>query len=141
MFYGGLSALLLLSPPCLSLKSALPFLKSRQLIALGIAWLGFNYVNYCFVTFNVDFFQTGMGMNQSIAALIGSICSAAGIIAPLFGAVSDRINKNRKYLMIVFGCVGLLIASRMRRFRSGCSSFSRFWGTPFSLRRAALWRR
>lgn len=105
-----------------SLKSALPFLKSRQLIALGIAWLGFNYVNYCFVTFNVDFFQTGMGMNQSIAALIGSICSAAGIIAPLFGAVSDRINKNRKYLMIVFGCVGLLIAAAVG-FQNATLSF------------------
>lgn len=105
-----------------SLKDALPYLKSRQLVALGIAWLGFNYVNYCFVTYNVDFFQTGMGMEQSIAALIGSICSAAGIIAPLFGAISDRINRNRKYLMIVLGCVGLLIASAVG-FQNATLSF------------------
>ncbi len=93
-----------------SLREALPYLKSRQLVALGIAWLGFNYVNYCFTTYNVDFFQTGMGMDQTMAALIGSIASACGIIAPLFGAISDRINKNRKYLMIVFGCLALLLA-------------------------------
>lgn len=105
-----------------SLKEALPFLKSRQLVALGIAWLGFNYVNYCFVTYNVDFFQTGMGMDQSIAALIGSICSAAGIIAPLFGAASDRISKSRKYLMIVLGCVGLLIAAAVG-FQNATLSF------------------
>ena len=93
-----------------SLREALPFLKSRQLIALGIAWLGFNYVNYCFTTYNVDFFETGMGMDQTLAALLGSIASACGIIAPLFGAISDRINRNRKYLMIVFGCLALVLA-------------------------------
>lgn len=94
-----------------TLREALPFLKSRQLVALGIAWLGFNYVNYCFTTYNVDFFQTGMGMDQTMAALIGSIASACGIIAPLFGAISDRINKDRKYLMIVLGCLALLLAA------------------------------
>ena len=93
-----------------SFREAIPFLKSRQLVALGIAWLGFNYVNYCFTTYNVDFFQTGMGMDQTMAALIGSIASACGIIAPLFGAISDRINKNKKYLMIVMGCLALLLA-------------------------------
>lgn len=94
-----------------TLREALPFLKSRQLVALGVAWLGFNYVNYCFTTYNVDFFQTGMGMDQTMAALIGSIASACGIIAPLFGAISDRINKDRKYLMIVLGCLALLLAA------------------------------
>lgn len=94
-----------------TLREALPFLKSRQLVALGIAWLGFNYVNYCFTTYNVDFFQTGMGMDQTMAALIGSVASACGIIAPLFGAISDRINKDRKYLMIVLGCLALLLAA------------------------------
>lgn len=94
-----------------TLREALPFLKSRQLVALGIAWLGFNYVNYCFTTYNVDFFQTGLGMDQTMAALIGSVASACGIIAPLFGAISDHINKNKKYLMIVTGCLALLLAS------------------------------
>lgn len=92
-------------------KEVWPFLRSRQLLALAVAWLVFNFVNYCFTTYNVAFFQEGWGMDAARASLVGSIASACGIIAPFFGAVSDRIQRDKKYLMIVVGSIALLLAA------------------------------
>jgi len=94
-----------------SLREVWPFLKSRQLLALAITWLVFNFVNYCFTTYNVEFFQVGWNMSPTMASLIGSIASACGIIAPLFGAIYDRIQRSKKYLMIVMGIIFLTLAA------------------------------
>lgn len=90
-------------------KKILPFIKQHQFIMLAIAWLAFNYINYCFTTYNVQFFQEGFGMNRADASMWGSIASALGILAPIFGAISDRINRNRKYLLIAAGMLFLLL--------------------------------
>jgi MFS family permease len=42
--------------------------------------------------------------------MIASLCSAAGIIGPVFGAISDKITFKRKYVLIVVGAVGYVFA-------------------------------
>ncbi|WP_165054219.1 MULTISPECIES: nitrate/nitrite transporter [unclassified Adlercreutzia] len=89
-----------------SLKSGFKWLAQRQVIALLVCFFLYTYVSNVFVTYNVTFFtdtEVGMGIDPALASLVASVVSAFGITAPLFGAISDRIQKNRKYLMIVAG--------------------------------------
>lgn len=89
-----------------SLRSGFKWLAQRQVIALLVCFFLYTYVSNVFVTYNVTFFtdpEVGMGMDAAVASLIASVVSAFGITAPLFGAISDKIRKNRKYLMIVAG--------------------------------------
>ena len=98
-----------------SLREGLKFVKKRQVIALCLCFFFYNFVSHGFTTFNPSFFTTpvdggGMGWDDVFANLIASICSAAGIIAPLFGAISDKLPFKNKYILIVIGALGYVLA-------------------------------
>lgn len=93
-----------------SLRTGLKFLANRQVIALMMCMFFYTFVCNCFTTYNVSFFTSELGMDSGFANLIASIASACGIIAPLFGAISDKIRANRKYLMIVAGAIAYVLA-------------------------------
>ena len=93
-----------------SLLSGMRFLANRQVIALLFCMFFYTFVCNCFTTYNVSYFTGDLGMDTSMANLIASVASACGIIAPLFGAISDKIRANRKYLMIVAGAVAYVLA-------------------------------
>ncbi len=110
-------------------RKIVPYIKQHQFIMLCIAWLAFNYINYCFTTYNVQFFQDGFGMDRNDASMWGSIASALGICAPIFGFISDRINKNRKFLLISLGMLFLTLTG-VFGFRPeifGLSGTALFW--------------
>lgn len=93
-----------------SLTAGFKFLADRRVVALLLCMLFYTFVSNCFVTYNVTFFTSELGMDTQFANLIASIASACGILAPLFGALSDKLHPNRKYLMIVAGGVAYVIA-------------------------------
>ncbi|MDR1358754.1 MAG: MFS transporter [Coriobacteriales bacterium] len=95
----------------LKYREALPYLKNRQFIALLIAWLLFEYINYGFTTFDVTFLQEGFGVDPVTAALVGSIASACGILAPISGAILDKLKWSRKWILVAIGCCALAICT------------------------------
>jgi MFS family permease len=94
-------------------KEVLPIFKQHQFVMVGIAWLAYNYVNYCFTTYNTVFFAGGFSdlFDGPTANMWGSIASALGIIAPIFGVIYDKIQRNRKYLLIMLGVAILCLAA------------------------------
>jgi MFS family permease len=97
------------------LREAFKFIAKRRVIALLFSMFFFTFVSNCFTTFNVDFFTTpaeagGQGMDQGVAGLVAVIASACGILAPIFGAINDRIHPNRKYLMLLVAGVSYTLA-------------------------------
>jgi MFS family permease len=107
-----------ISTESVTLKAGLKVLMNRQTIALMVCMFLYTCVSHCFTTFNVTFFTSpkdgtmlaGLGLETGVANLIASITSAAGILAPIFGKVSDMINANRKFLLIVLGACFYLCA-------------------------------
>jgi MFS family permease len=95
----------------LKYREALPYLKNRQFIALLIAWLLFEYVNYGYTTYDVTFLQTAFEMDPAKAALIGSIASACGILAPISGAILDKLHWARKWILVAVGCCALAVCT------------------------------
>ncbi|MBQ3302896.1 MAG: MFS transporter [Eggerthellaceae bacterium] len=98
-----------------SLKDGLAFIKNRQVIALMFCMFFYTFVSNCFTTYNVTFMTDavengGFGMDSATANLIASVASASGIIAPLFGAIYDKIEYNKKYLMIAAGGLFYLLS-------------------------------
>jgi predicted MFS family arabinose efflux permease len=97
------------------LKEGLRYIKKRQVICLMLCMFLYNFVSHGFVTFNPSFFTDpvasgGLGWESGFANMIASLCSAAGIIGPVFGAISDKITFKRKYVLIVVGAVGYVFA-------------------------------
>jgi MFS family permease len=92
------------------LRDALPHLAKPALIPVAITWLVFNAVNQVNTTYNVVFLQAGYGMATEIATLLGSIASAAGIAAIIFGFISDRLQVPKKYILIVISSCALTLA-------------------------------
>jgi MFS family permease len=95
------------------LKEVLPLFKQHQVWMVLIAWCAFNYINYGLSTYNAVFFAGGFGPEMFTGASAntwGSIVNAMGILAPLFGLISDRINRNRKYLLISLGVLFLTLS-------------------------------
>lgn len=92
------------------LRQALPHLAKPQLIAVAVTWLVFNAVNQCNTTYIVTFMQQGYGFAPGTASLLGSIASAAGIAAIIFGFISDRLQVPKKYLLIVISAASLTLA-------------------------------
>jgi MFS family permease len=94
-------------------KEVLPLFKQHQVWMVLIAWGAFNYINYSLSTYNAVFFAGGFGpemFSGASANTWGSIVNAMGVLAPLFGAVSDRINRERKYLLIALGVLFLTMS-------------------------------
>jgi predicted MFS family arabinose efflux permease len=98
-----------------SLSEGLKFIKKRQVICLMVCMFLYNFVSHGFTTFNPSFFTEtvangGMGWDDAFANMIASFASAAGIIGPVFGAISDKIKFKSKYVMIVIGAIGYVLA-------------------------------
>lgn len=98
-----------------SLMDGVKYVKKRQVICLCLCFFFYTFVSHGFTTYNPTFFTTavesgGMGWDAVFANGIASICTAAGIIAPLFGAILDRITFKHKYVLVVVGAVGYVLA-------------------------------
>ena len=98
-----------------SLRDGMKFIKKRQVIFLMLCMFFYNFVSHGFTTFNPSFFTDaveagGMGWNDEFANLIASIATASGIIAPIFGFIYDRIPFKSKYIMVIVGAVGYVLA-------------------------------
>jgi predicted MFS family arabinose efflux permease len=92
-------------------KEILPILKQRQLIMVTISWVVFCFVNYVLGTYNVAFFGSELHMSPAMANMWSGIASGAAITAPIFGLISDKLPRSRKYLLIVVGSLLLALAS------------------------------
>lgn len=112
-----------------SLMDGVKYVKKRQVICLCLCFFFYTFVSHGFTTYNPSFFtlgveEGGMGWDAVFANGVASICTAAGIIAPLFGAILDRIQFKRKYVLIVVGAIGYVLAC--------CFGFKNL-GTPMFL--------
>lgn len=94
----------------LDYRAAFPFLKNRQFVGLLIAWMLFEFVNFAFTSYDATFLTTTFDVDNQLAALLASICNAAGILAPVGGIISDRLPWTKKWIMIAIGCFGLVLA-------------------------------
>lgn len=83
-----------------------------QLWFLCVAWLAFNFCNYAF-TNNMSTWFSLAGWSWSgdagTVALVNTLFSACGIIAPFFGIVYDKIQKYKKWLFVSFGALGIAL--------------------------------
>lgn len=103
------------------IREVLSFFKQHQIIMLAIVWLAFNYVNYCFSTYAPIYFAGGFGdagmgegmgiMSNADAAFWASISSALGILAPLPAIIYDRLQRNRKWILIMCGALILALTA------------------------------
>jgi MFS family permease len=107
-------------------KEAFKFITKRRVIALLFSMFFFTFVSNCFTTYNVAFFTTpvsagGQGMEQGTAGLVAVIASACGILAPIFGAINDKVHPNRKYIILVLAGISYTLA---------CVFGFKAWGLP-----------
>ena len=98
-----------------SLSDGMKYILKRQVIFLMLCMFFYNFVSHGFTTFNPSFFTDpvesgGMGWDEGFANLVASIATASGIIAPIFGFIFDRIPFRRKYIMVIVGAVGYVLA-------------------------------
>jgi MFS family permease len=94
-------------------KEVLPLFKQHQIWMVLIAWCAFNYINYSLSTYNAVFFAGGFGpgmFDGRSANMWASIVNSMAVLAPLFGAISDRIKRERKYLLIALGVLFLTMS-------------------------------
>lgn len=88
-------------------------IKQPQLWLLCVAWLAFNFCNYAF-TNNMSSWFSLAGWSWSgdagTVAMVNTLVSACGIIAPFFGIVYDHIQRMKKWLFVAFGslCIFLM---------------------------------
>lgn len=90
-------------------KEVWPIIRQHQVIMLIVIWMLNQFINSCFTSYNVSFFQTGLGMDYLTANGWVSIAAAAGIVAPLFGVIADKINRNRKWILVTIGTIALTL--------------------------------
>ena len=88
-------------------------IKQPQLWFLCVAWLAFNFCNYAFTNNMSTWFSLAgwsWSGDGSTVALVNTLLSVCGIIAPFFGIVYDRIQKYKKWLFVAFGslCIALM---------------------------------
>lgn len=87
-------------------------IKQPQLWLLCVAWLAFNFCNYAF-TNNMSTWFSLAGWSWSgdagTVALVNTLFSACGIIAPFFGMVYDKIQKYKKWLFVAFGALSIAL--------------------------------
>ena len=75
-----------------------------------IAWMLFEFVNFAFTTYDATFLTAVFGVENQMAAFLSSLCNAAGILAPIGGAISDRLPWTKKWIIIAIGCFSLTLA-------------------------------
>ena len=83
-----------------------------QLWFLCVAWLAFNFCNYAFTNYMSTWFQNAgwsWSSNGDMVALMNTLFSACGIIAPFFGIVYDHIQRNKKWLFVSFGALSIAL--------------------------------
>lgn len=102
------------SPERKPLKDVLKFFKSRQLWCLIIMFAIFNYMNYAFSQYLKTWLQTplalgGFGWDATTAGVIGGLICACGALAPIGGIILDKTPKDKKYLCVVTGIIGLTV--------------------------------
>ena len=106
------------SPERKPLKDVLKFFKSRQLWCLIIMFAIFNYMNYAFSQYLKTWLQTplalgGFGWDATTAGVIGGLICACGALAPIGGLILDKTPKDKKYLCVVTGIIGLTVCSAL----------------------------
>lgn len=106
------------SPERKPLKAVLKFFKSRQLWCLIIMFAIFNYMNYAFSQYLKTWLQTpellgGLGWDATTAGLWGGLIVACGALAPIGGLILDKTPKDKKYLCVVVGILGLTVCSAL----------------------------
>ena len=106
------------SPERKPLKDVLQFFKSRQLWCLIIMFAIFNYMNYAFSQYLKTWLQTptllgGFGWDATTAGLWGGLIVACGALAPIGGLILDKTPRDKKYLCVVAGILGLTICSAL----------------------------
>ncbi len=104
-----------ISTESVSLRAGVKFVTKRQVVCLCLCFFFYTFVSHGFTTFNQTFFTNsvedgGMGWETLFATTVLSVVTAAGIIAPIFGAILDRIKFKHKYVMIVVGAIGYVLA-------------------------------
>jgi MFS family permease len=97
------------STHALPLREILPIMKQRQLLMVFIAWMAFSFINSAFTSYNVSFFQDSLNMDYLAANKWASIAAGAGLCAPIFGLVSDRINRCRRWILVSVGVFCLIL--------------------------------
>ncbi len=106
------------SPERKPLKDVLYLFKNRQLWCLIIMFVIFNYMNYAFSQYLKTWLQTpealgGFGWDATMAGVWGGLICACGALAPIGGIILDKTPKDKKYLCVVAGIVGLTICSAL----------------------------
>lgn len=106
------------SPERKPLKSVLYLFKNRQLWCLIIMFAIFNYMNYAFSQYLKTWLQTpellgGFGWDAATAGLWGGLICACGALAPIGGLILDKTPKDKKYICVVAGIIGLTLCSAL----------------------------
>lgn len=106
------------SPERKPLKDVLKFFKSRQLWCLIFMFAIFNYMNYAFSQYLKTWLQTpellgGLGWDATTAGVIGGLICACGALAPIGGLILDKTPKDKKFICVVAGIIGLTVCSAL----------------------------
>ena len=96
------------STHALPFKEIWPIMKQHQLLMIFIAWMSFTFINSTFTSYNVSFFQDSLKMDYLTANRWASIAAGAGLCAPVFGFIADRINRYRRWILVSIGVLCLL---------------------------------
>lgn len=106
------------SPELKTLKDVLKYFKNRQLWCLIFMFVVFNYMNYAFSQYLKTWLQTpillgGLGWDATSAGLWGGLICACGALAPIGGLILDKTPRDKKYLVVVVGIIGLTVAAAL----------------------------
>lgn len=106
------------SPVRKPLKEVLYLFKNRQLWCLIFMFVIFNYMNYAFSQYLKTWLQIpiangGFGWDAATAGLWGGLIVACGALAPIGGIILDKTPRNKKYLCVVAGIIGLTVCSAL----------------------------
>ena len=106
------------SPERKPLKDVLKYFKSRQLWCLILMFAIFNYMNYAFSQYLKTWLQAplqlgGFGWDAAVAGVVGGLICACGALAPIGGLILDKTPRDKKYLCVVTGIIGLTVCSAL----------------------------
>jgi MFS family permease len=97
------------STQALPFKEIWPVFRQHQLLMIFIAWVSFTFINSTFTSYNVSFFQDSLKMDYLTANRWASLAAGAGICAPIFGFIADRINRYRRWILVSIGVLCLML--------------------------------
>ena len=99
-----------ISTEATKLTDGLKYLANRQVIGVILAMFFFTFLNNCFITYNTNFFQDGLGMDATTANFISSLTLGLGVLAPLFGIFYNFLKKHQKFVTFLIGGIAYLAA-------------------------------